>query len=155
MFLLQNAIHSLFVNRFRSTCAERNTPSVLIHKHLICAKRCPRSTLVNRIVILICSNICLLYVHFRSRSTPVDPNAFPICSTVFSLDVCRSKCVSYVLRCVLARRLSIQMRFLYAKPSRDNPAVPNDTSVPPQMDMFQTGTSDGYFSKHKFYDSRA
>ena len=63
--------------------------------------------------------------------------------------------VSYVLRCVLARRVSIQMRFLYAKPSRDNPAVPNDTSVPPQMDMFQTGTSDGYLSKHKFYDSRA
>ena len=47
----------------------------------------------------------------RSRSTPVDPNAFPMCSDALSLDPRRSKRVSYVLKCALARRPSIQMRF--------------------------------------------
>ena len=51
-----------------------------------------------------------LYDQMRSRSTPVNPNAFPMCSNVLSLDACKSKCVSYVLKCVLARSLSIQMR---------------------------------------------
>ena len=42
------------------------------------------------------------------------------------LDACRSKCVSYVLRCVLARRSSIQMRFLCAQMrSRSTPVDPN------------------------------
>ena len=31
----------------------------------------------------------------RSRSTPVDPNAFPLCSDAFSLDASRSKCVAW------------------------------------------------------------
>ena len=34
-----------------------------------------------------------------SRWTPVDPNAFPLCSKVLSLDACRSKCVQ-CLECV-------------------------------------------------------
>ena len=62
----------------------------------------------------------LIQMHFpcaqrRSRSTPIDPNAFPMCSNVLSLDACRSKCVSNVLKCALARRLSIQMHFLCAQ----------------------------------------
>ena len=137
VFVCRNAIRGLPVNRFRSTYAERNAPLVLIHKHLICAQNRSRSTLVDRIVFLIRSNICSLCVHVLSRSTPVDPNACPIRSYVLSLDACRSKCVSYVLRCVLARRLSIQMRFLHARMCS------------------RSCTSDGYLSKHEFYDSRA
>ena len=137
VFSCKNAIRDLSVNRFRSTCAERNAPSVLIHKHLICDQNSFRSTPVDRIVFPIRSYICSWCVQFHSCSTPVDPNAFPKCSNVFSLNACRSKCVSDVLMCVLARRLSIQMRFLYA-----------------QM-CSRSGTSDVYFSKHEFYDSRA
>ena len=48
----------------------------------------------------------------RSRSTPVDPNASPVCSAALPLDACRSKCISYMLKCILARRLSIKMRVL-------------------------------------------
>ena len=47
----------------------------------------------------------------RSRSTLVDPNAFPMCSDVLSHDVCQSKCVSCLLRCALARRTLIQIHF--------------------------------------------
>ena len=50
----------------------------------------------------------------RSRSTPVDPNAYPICSVVFSLDPRQSECVVYVPGCVFVRRLSIQTRFMHA-----------------------------------------
>ena len=57
----------------------------------------------------------LLYSQMCSRSTPVDPNAFSTCSSVLSLDARRSKCVSHVLKCALARRLSIEMRFLCLK----------------------------------------
>ena len=53
-----------------------------------------------------------LCTQMRSRSTPADPNAFPLCSGALWLDACRSKCDSCVVRCALARRLSIQMRFL-------------------------------------------
>ena len=49
------------------------------------------------------------------RSTPADPNAFPVCSKVLSLDDFRFKSVFYALRRALARRLSIQMRFLHAQ----------------------------------------
>ena len=35
-----------------------------------------------------------LCVQMCSRSTPVDPNAFLMCSNALSLDACRSKCVS-------------------------------------------------------------
>ena len=52
-----------------------------------------------------------LCVQMCSRSTPVYPNAFPMLSVVLSLDACRSKCVSYVFRCALARRPPIKMRF--------------------------------------------
>ena len=68
----------------------------------------------------------------RSRSTPAGPNAFlvrsdalsfgarrsncfPMCSGVLSLDACRSRCKSYVVRCALARQLSIQLRVLWAQ----------------------------------------
>ena len=54
-------------------------------------------------------------VRGRSRSTLVYPNAFPVCSDALSLDARRSKCVSYVLRCVLARRPSIKMRCVCAQ----------------------------------------
>ena len=49
----------------------------------------------------------------RFRSAPVDPIAFPMCSSVLSLDACRSRCKSYVVRCALARQLSIQLRALW------------------------------------------
>ena len=52
-----------------------------------------------------------LYAQMCSRSTRVDPNAYPMCPDAFSLDACPPKCVFYMLRCALARRLSIQMRF--------------------------------------------
>ena len=46
--------------------------------------------------------------------------------TECSLDACRFKCVSYVLRCLLARRLSTKMRFLCAQMrSRLTPVYPN------------------------------
>ena len=48
------------------------------------------------------------YAEMRSGSAPVNQNAFPICSDAFSLDACRPRCISGVLRCALARRLSIQ-----------------------------------------------
>ena len=59
------------------------------------------------------SSIQMLYrcAQMCSRSTPVCPNAFPMCSHALSLDARRSRCVSHVLRCALARRPSIQMRF--------------------------------------------
>ena len=43
----------------------------------------------------------------RFRSAPVDPIAFPMCSGMLSFDACRSRCKSYVVRCALARQLSI------------------------------------------------
>ena len=62
----------------------------------------------------------------RSRSTLVGPNAFPMCSDVLSLDTRRSKFVSYVLTCALARRSSFQMRLLCAQMrSRSTPIDPN------------------------------
>ena len=51
----------------------------------------------------------------RSRLTPVNPNAFRICSNAHSLDACRSKCIPDTFKCALARRLSIQMNFGYAQ----------------------------------------
>ena len=62
----------------------------------------------------------------RSRSTPVDPNECRMCSNVLSHHARRSKCGSYVLKCALARRPSVQMRFLYAELwSRSTPVDPN------------------------------
>ena len=55
--------------------------------------------------------MCFLYAQMCARSTRVDPNACPMCPDAFSLDACQPKCVFYALRCALARRLSIQMRF--------------------------------------------
>ena len=45
----------------------------------------------------------------RSRSTHGNQNAFRIRSNALSLDACRPKCISEVLKYALARRLSIQM----------------------------------------------
>ena len=56
-----------------------------------------------------------VYAQMRFRSTPVYPNAFPMCSDSLSLNARRSKCVSDVIKCALARRLSIQMHFLCAQ----------------------------------------
>ena len=61
----------------------------------------------------------------RSRSTPVCPNALSILSSVLSLDVRQSKCVSYVFKSDLARHPSINMRLLYAQMcSRSTPVYP-------------------------------
>ena len=50
-----------------------------------------------------------------------------MCSFPLSLDARRSKCVSYMFKCVLARRLSIQMRFLCAQMcSRSTPVNLNE-----------------------------
>ena len=57
----------------------------------------------------------VLYVRMCSRSTPVDPDAFLICSNVFSLDPRRPKYVSHAFECALARCLSIQTTFLRAE----------------------------------------
>ena len=65
-----------------------------------------------------------------SRSTTFDSNPFSMRSNVLSLDVCRSKCVFYMLKCVLARRESIQMRVLCAQMrSRSTPVDPNVFSM--------------------------
>ena len=56
-----------------------------------------------------------VYAQMRFRLTPVDPNAFRMCSDALSLDARRSKCVSHMLKGALARRLSIQMHFLCAR----------------------------------------
>ena len=55
------------------------------------------------------------YAQVSYRSALVDPNASPMCSNALSLDACRSKCISDVLKCAFARRLSIQMHFRYAQ----------------------------------------
>ena len=48
-----------------------------------------------------------LYVQMCSRSTLVDPNAFLMCSDVFSLDACQSKCVFlYALMYIPAAKFS-------------------------------------------------
>ena len=51
----------------------------------------------------------------RSRSTHVDPNAFPMCPDELSLDTRRSECVSCALRCAFVRRPSIRLLFLCAQ----------------------------------------
>ena len=66
----------------------------------------------------------LLCAQMRSHSTPVDQNACSMCSDALSLDARQSKCVSYVLRCALARRLPIQMRILCAQMRHLNVAPP-------------------------------
>ena len=88
---------------FRSAPVERTAPSVLIRTRVRCAQNRSCSTLVDRIVFLRCSNLFSLRVCICSRSTPVCPNAFPMCSDALSLDARRSKCVAHVLRCVLKR----------------------------------------------------
>ena len=49
----------------------------------------------------------VLCAQMRSRSTPVDPNVFSMCSGALSLEACRSKCASHIFRCTLARRPSL------------------------------------------------
>ena len=105
-FQRQNAIRDSYVNRFRSTHVERNSPSALTHPRLLCDPNRSRSALTGRIVFPICSNLFSLYAHICSRSTPVDQNAPSVCSNVLSLDARRSKCGSYVPKGALARRHS-------------------------------------------------
>ena len=70
------------------------------------------------------------YAQMRSHSTLVDPNVFPMCSNVLSLDACLSKCVFYMLKCVLARRPSITMHVLHAQVcSRSTFVDPNACSI--------------------------
>ena len=57
----------------------------------------------------------VLHVQVYVRSTPVDPNAFPICSDMLSLHARQSKCVSYMCACALARHLSIKIRLQYMR----------------------------------------
>ena len=146
------------VNRFRSTFVDRNAPSVLIHAHLIrakislsldaCRSKCVsemfkpmfvqcsyllsldarRSKCVSHVLRCALARRLSIQTRFssaqmRSRSTLVNPNAFPVWSDVLSLDACRSKCVSHVIRCAFARRPSIQTRFSSAQMrSRSTPA---------------------------------
>ena len=103
-------------------CAFARRPS--IQMCFLCAQMCSRSMPNDSNAYLSCANNafarCLslhmhfLYVEIWFRSTPADPNAFPLCSNVLSPDACRSKCMSCVLRCAIARRPSIQMCFLCA-----------------------------------------
>ena len=51
----------------------------------------------------------------RLGTVQLQLNAITTGSHALSLDVFRSKCVSCVVRCALARRLSIQTRFLCAR----------------------------------------
>ena len=74
----------------------------------------------------------------RSRSTRADPNAFPMCADALSLDARRTKCVSYVLRCALARHLPINMCFLSAQMrSRSTLVDPNAFTM--YSDALQVG----------------
>ena len=57
------------------------------------------------------------------RSTPADPNAFPVCSKVLSLDDFRFKSVFYAFKYAFVRRSSIQMRFLCAQTCSRSTAV--------------------------------
>ena len=92
-----------------------------------------------------------LYACQAKRTIGADPHASPMCSTFLSLDACRSnsvsgllksvfvicsyllsldahhsKCVFYMLKCALARRPSINMRFLCAQRySRSTTVNPN------------------------------
>ena len=69
-------------------------------------------------------------VQTRSRSALVNPNASPLCLDALSLDERRPKRVSYVSGCALTRRLSIRMRFRYARiRARLSPASPNASST--------------------------
>ena len=53
-------------------------------------------------------------------------NAFRLTFNVVSLDTCRPKCISGVLKCALARRLTIQMPFWHSQMrSRSTPVEPN------------------------------
>ena len=121
-------------------CALARRPS--INLRFLCAQMRSRSTPVSPNALRICSNAlsldarlskCVSYVlrfalaqrpsikmrfrcaQMRSRSTPAYLNAFPMCSDALSHDACLSKCVSYVLRCALARRPSIQICFQCAQ----------------------------------------
>ena len=55
------------------------------------------------------------YAQMCSRSTAVHPNAFSMCSSLLSLDICGSKRLFYMLKCALARRSSMQTRVLCAQ----------------------------------------
>ena len=155
-FLMCSIVFSL--DACRSKCVSCMFKCALARRPCIqmrfpCAQKCSRLTPVDRNAFLMCSNPlsldacrskCVSYVfkcalarrlsiqmrflcgQVCSRSTPVNPNAFPMCSNALSLDACRFKCVSYVLTCALARRLPIDMRCLCVQMcSRSTPADPN------------------------------
>ena len=106
-------------------------------------------------------------------STLVDPNACPTLSDALSLDARRPKCIPYVLRCALARRLSIQMHSLCAQMrSRSTLVDPNAfpmcsnelspdarrskcVSIGPASDDTNQNRTDGLLSIHTNHDSRA
>ena len=57
-----------------------------------------------------------LCTQMRSRLTPADPNAFPMCSDVLWLDACQSKCDSWIIVLVITYfrfHLSILMGFAF------------------------------------------
>ena len=111
---------SLSLDARRSNCAsEMLISEFIVHSYLLsfdarrskCLSYFLRCALARHLSI----QMRVLWVRVRSRSTLVYPNALPVWSDALLSDTCRSKCVFYFARCALARRLSIQMRFLYGQ----------------------------------------
>ena len=131
--------------RFRSTLVDPNAFPIRTNALSLdaCRPKCLSGVLKDALARRLSIKMRIRSVEMRARSAHVDPNASPVRSNALSRDACRSKCVSYVLRwlsldacrakCLsgvlkdaLARRLSIQTRFRYAKMrSRSTPVDPN------------------------------
>ena len=60
----------------------------------------------------------LLRAECYYRSTPVDQKACPACSSLLTPNACRSRCISCLIRCALARAPSIQMPYVPSSPIR-------------------------------------
>ena len=118
--------------RSRSTPFDPN--AFLIHRNALslaaCRSKCIPDTLTCALARRLSIQMRSGYVQMRSRSTPVDPNAFRIPSDAFSLDTSQSKCFSDTLKCALARHLSIQMHFGYDQMrSHSTPVDPNEFRI--------------------------
>ena len=114
--------------RSRSTPGDQNAFLILSNALALdaCQPKCISGILKYALARRLSIQMRFQSVEMRSRPTPVDPNACPIRPNALSLDACQSKCVSGVLKCALARRLSIQTRFRYAQMrSRSTPVDPN------------------------------
>ena len=114
--------------RFRSTFVDPNAFLTLSNALALgaCRAKCFSGMLKCALARRPSIQMRLRSAEMRSRSTPDDPNAFLIRSNALSLDACRSKCVSYVLRYALARRLSTQMLVeSVERRSRPTPVDPN------------------------------